>query len=150
VSVLHLASLWQMAAARDEAIQHLSVLVADPSERLALADKHDVGAWVVPALAELVHRAAPIRADDVGRIGLARMLKVVELREQRLAGSGTDGEWTHDTPYPLVGGFQNRRKSNISHLIGPPSSSQMLAQPMAKLAVSQFFTEEEIKAAFGL
>jgi hypothetical protein len=83
LSALHLATMWQIVETREDAISILGTLEVSPSEKLTLADRYDVPAWVAPALLELVNREPPLSEEEVVSIGLTRALIAVGLRERR-------------------------------------------------------------------
>jgi hypothetical protein len=83
LSVLHLASMWDMGALREKAISQLTGLVVDAGEKIQLAERYDIPEWVLTALTDLVNRTPPIDEADVASLGLVRALKAVALREER-------------------------------------------------------------------
>jgi hypothetical protein len=79
--------MWQIPRLRDEAIERLTDLLndTDAAEMLLLGERYDVPQWCLTALCALVNRKEQPTIADVERLGIERILKVVGLREERLA-----------------------------------------------------------------
>jgi hypothetical protein len=85
-SVLKLASAWEFPALRDAAIEQLSkVKELDLIEKLIIAVRFHIDAWVVDTLNALAKRDAPIGIADAERllpvVGLEYVLKIGQVRE---------------------------------------------------------------------
>ncbi|KAL6308507.1 hypothetical protein BKA93DRAFT_762800 [Sparassis latifolia] len=83
ISVLKLADMWHLAHARDIAIAHLTRTLStqDPVQQLALAQRHGIDAWLLPALNALARRPSPLCARDAAVIGWECALKLAAVRE---------------------------------------------------------------------
>jgi hypothetical protein len=71
--VLKLATAWEMADARADAIDHLAQLVSeasDPILRIILSRRFGVFEWFVPAVNVLARRASPVGVADVQRLSV--------------------------------------------------------------------------------
>ena len=87
ISVLKLTAMWQFTKLRRVAIDKLTPLLkaADiPVRWLGLARQYDVHEWLFDALYALVHRRETLRLDEVEPLGIATVMKIVEIREEYL------------------------------------------------------------------
>lgn len=83
-SVLKLSTRWCIASIRELAIIRLQSLLAEkPLERLFLARKYGVNAWVARALRDLVERDNALDDDDVASLELGDIVRIAREREAR-------------------------------------------------------------------
>ncbi|TFK74666.1 hypothetical protein BDN72DRAFT_671661 [Pluteus cervinus] len=90
VSVLKLATMWEINSLRNLAIMELEDLTKkkDPAFRLMLSRRYKVHQWFIPAASELVRRAAPIDYGEAEEIGFDVALKLAAIRERFLRVEG--------------------------------------------------------------
>lgn len=81
MSVLRLATLWQLAGARALAIERLSEMDVNSVEKIVLSQTYDIPEWMGSSLQELASRANAIAMEDAQKIGLTATYRVFELRE---------------------------------------------------------------------
>ncbi|KAJ3508820.1 hypothetical protein NLJ89_g5545 [Agrocybe chaxingu] len=84
LSVLELATKWDMARLRTLAITRLTSTLSewDAHKQIVLGQKYEHKPWVVSGYTILMRRANPMGVEDVERIGLADTLKISALRER--------------------------------------------------------------------
>jgi hypothetical protein len=137
--------MWQMVETREDAISILGTLKMSPSEKLALADRYDVPAWVAPALLELVNREPPLSEEEVVSIGLTRAFIAVGLRERR--HKSTLLKMAHCEKCDLMGRLE-------VHASLPCSCRNPLrtlhAPELTSAAIFVDCTEADVLSAFGL
>jgi hypothetical protein len=85
-SVLRLSTAWEFPAVRQVAITHLSkIQQLDPVEKLIIAVRFHVDAWLVDTLNQLARRDAPLSINDTERlipvVGLEYVTKIAQVRE---------------------------------------------------------------------
>ncbi|KAG8923895.1 hypothetical protein FRC00_005726 [Tulasnella sp. 408] len=80
-SAYRLAKMWDFEHLRDYIFKHLDTTITDPFERIQVADALGFEQWVIPAMAQLCNREAPLTAVDGARLGLYRFAEVCRLRE---------------------------------------------------------------------
>ncbi|KDQ28309.1 hypothetical protein PLEOSDRAFT_1014302, partial [Pleurotus ostreatus PC15] len=81
LAVLKQSTRWEMDRIRNDAIETIPSLVADPAQLLGLAIDYNVEAWFIPAMNKLVQRAEPISTADLAHIGIECALKIAAIRE---------------------------------------------------------------------
>ncbi|KAL4266105.1 BTB domain-containing protein [Pleurotus pulmonarius] len=81
LAVLKQSGRWEMDRIRNDAIETIPTLVADPAQWLGLAIDYDVEAWFIPAMNKLVQRAEPVSMVDLSHIGIECALKIAAIRE---------------------------------------------------------------------
>jgi len=87
-----------MEKIRQRAITELENFgVPDPVEKIILAVKHSVPAWLEPAYVELCQRGEPIRSEEAERLGLSIAMKLARAREYV-----RDPVWVHQNPAPAA------------------------------------------------
>jgi hypothetical protein len=67
-SVLKLSTIWGFHAVREKAVQGLSLLSLEPIDKLILAKKYHVDAWLVPVLQVLARREESLSLDEARRL----------------------------------------------------------------------------------
>jgi hypothetical protein len=82
IGVLHLASQWSFARARDDAIDALDQRVDAPEQRVLLARNYTISGWQAQALLDLACREEPMGVSDVDILGITTVLKLASLRER--------------------------------------------------------------------
>lgn len=86
---LHLATMWSFDSVRSYIIaqmdKHSGKKELPPVERIEMAIKCDVKAWLLPAYEELCTREEFLSADEANRLGLARSLAICKIRETKKA-----------------------------------------------------------------
>ncbi|KAG5219781.1 atp-dependent helicase [Salix suchowensis] len=81
LAVLKQSTRWEMDRIRNDAIETIPTLVADPAQWLGLAIDYNVEAWFIPAMNKLVQRAEPLSTADLAHIGIECVLKIAAIRE---------------------------------------------------------------------
>jgi hypothetical protein len=83
ISVLKLSTMWLFQDIRAKAIKALGSLTLsmDLIDKIVIARKFAVSAWLVPSLHALVQREKPLDLSEGNRLGLEWALKVAEVRE---------------------------------------------------------------------
>ena len=83
---MKLAVMWSFGDLRRVAIDNLTPLLrnGNPVRWLLLARQYDVHEWLFDALYALVHRRETLRLDEVEPLGIATVMKIVEIREEYL------------------------------------------------------------------
>ncbi|VDB91212.1 unnamed protein product [Peniophora sp. CBMAI 1063] len=88
-AVLKVAHMWDCSAIRTLAADRLDRELGDPScavkafDRLIVARKYTIEAWVKPALASLVERSAPLDAEEIEQMLPEDVAYVAAKREDR-------------------------------------------------------------------
>ncbi|KAF8824227.1 hypothetical protein HHX47_DHR8000198 [Lentinula edodes] len=82
VSILKLATKWDMSTARACAIEKIAEYDGIPAKKIRLARDYRVPRYFIPSLVQLIGRSNPLTADDYKDIGVECALKVVSLRER--------------------------------------------------------------------
>ncbi|KAJ3929324.1 MAG: hypothetical protein NXY57DRAFT_900316 [Lentinula lateritia] len=82
VSILKLATKWDMSTARTCAIEKIAEHDGIPAKKIRLARDYRVPRYFIPSLVQLIGRSNPLTADDYKDIGVECALKVVSLRER--------------------------------------------------------------------
>ncbi|KAJ3891484.1 hypothetical protein GG344DRAFT_65409 [Lentinula edodes] len=82
VSILKLATKWDMSTARACAIEKIAEYDGIPATKIRLARDYRVPRYFIPSLVQLIGRSNPLTADDYKDIGVECALKVVSLRER--------------------------------------------------------------------
>ncbi|KAJ8503539.1 hypothetical protein ONZ45_g10775 [Pleurotus djamor] len=127
-SVLKLASLWDMANIRKDAIHNLDSLILNPAEKVGIAIDYDIEAWLVPSLNALVQREQPISPADLSFIGIDCALKIAAIREacQRSGSTcyycSSNGTMSLQTQRGSVSvDCRSRIETDLSNILNPPS-----------------------------
>ncbi|KAJ3739171.1 hypothetical protein DFH05DRAFT_1453874 [Lentinula detonsa] len=82
-SVLKLADMWCMDVVKEHAIATMNrISKVDPLDKVVVARKYGVDSWLVPSFNALLRRSKPWDEQDVERLGLSTVLKLVELRDR--------------------------------------------------------------------
>ncbi|KAJ7509740.1 hypothetical protein B0H11DRAFT_1659872, partial [Mycena galericulata] len=81
ISVLKLSTLWYFLEARDLAIQQLTNQVTDSVERILLARKYEVSAWLRIGYTDLARREEGISLVDAEKIGWKTTVQLYHSRE---------------------------------------------------------------------
>src|ERR1700722_591921 len=81
ISVLKLSTMWQFDKIRQFAIEQMSERQLDVLEKVGLARDHRVKEWLLPALNAYTRLGRPMGIEDVNRLGLDLVLKIVNIRE---------------------------------------------------------------------
>jgi len=96
--LLSISTRFKMEKIRQRAITELENFgVPDPVEKIILAVKHSVPAWLEPAHVELCQRGEPIRSEEAERLGLSIAMKLARAREYV-----RDPVWVHQNPAPAA------------------------------------------------
>lgn len=83
MSVLKLASKWMMLDLRDMAIRNITpAKEATSIDKIILARKYGISAWLRAGYLELVERPENLSVDDALELGLDSALKICRTREQ--------------------------------------------------------------------
>jgi hypothetical protein len=94
MSILKLASLWDIPLIRDAAISALSTTQVEPFEKLILAHQYGVTAWMLPSLNELVQRKQPLTIQEAVKLSSVTsweyVLKIGYVRENFDSASFVD------------------------------------------------------------
>jgi len=80
-SVLKLSTMWQFQKIRATAIKTMEGQSMDLIDKIVIARRFDVSAWLVPTLNTLIQREKPIDLSEGDRLGMEWVLKVAEIRE---------------------------------------------------------------------
>jgi hypothetical protein len=80
-SVLHLSTMWRFQKIRSRAINAMGSISMDLVDKIVIARKYDVSAWLVSALSALVQREKSVDFSEGNKLGLDWVLKVAELRD---------------------------------------------------------------------
>src|ERR1700722_1566935 len=78
--------MWQFDKIRGYAIEKMSEIEIDLVEKICLARNYHVTEWLLPSFNAYAQRGQPIAIEDVSRLGLDSILKIVEVRENTLVG----------------------------------------------------------------
>ncbi|THV06157.1 hypothetical protein K435DRAFT_743906 [Dendrothele bispora CBS 962.96] len=82
LSILKLATLWDMPKIRERAIMHMAPLLSqDPVQKIEIAREYDIDDWMLPALNQLVQRDQPLTVDEGERLGMEYTTKLASIRE---------------------------------------------------------------------
>lgn len=73
--------MWQFRRIRETAIKTMASVSMDLVDKIVIARRFDISAWLIPALNELVQREKPVDFLEGNRLGMEWVLKVAELRE---------------------------------------------------------------------
>jgi hypothetical protein len=76
--------MWEFDRIRKISIARISKLPVDVVEKIAIARKYHVTEWLIPSLNEYAKLDRPISSEDVDRLGLEYLLKIVEARQSKL------------------------------------------------------------------
>ncbi|CAA7260395.1 unnamed protein product [Cyclocybe aegerita] len=84
LSVLELATKWEMARLRTLAITKLTLnlSILDAHQQIILGRKYEHNPWLASGYTALMRRANPMGVEDVEKIGVADTLKISALRER--------------------------------------------------------------------
>ncbi|KAJ3786079.1 hypothetical protein GGU10DRAFT_332601 [Lentinula aff. detonsa] len=82
-SVLKLADMWCMDVVKEHALATMNQIPkVDPIDKVVVARKYGVDSWLAPSFDALLRRSQPWDEQDVERLGLSTVLKLVELRDR--------------------------------------------------------------------
>ncbi|KAJ3985146.1 hypothetical protein F5890DRAFT_1197776 [Lentinula detonsa] len=82
-SVLKLADMWCMDVVKEHAIATMDQISnVDPIDKVVVGRKYGINSWLVPSFDALLRRSQPWDEQDVERLGLSTVLKLVELRDR--------------------------------------------------------------------
>lgn len=84
-----------MGKVRQRAITELGTFQIDPIDKIIIAVKNGVPAWLEPAYVELCQREEPIRGEEAEKLGLHTAMKLACAREYV-----RDPVWVHKNPAP--------------------------------------------------
>ena len=85
ILALDLASHWEFPNVRNQCITLLEKKSIAPAEKLALAQRFDIVAWLESEVTRLVLRDEPLSVDEANEIGIGMATRIAILREKRLA-----------------------------------------------------------------
>ncbi|KAF5349904.1 hypothetical protein D9757_013622 [Collybiopsis confluens] len=94
VSVLGLATKWDMAAVRSTAIDKISSM-RNPAKKIALARQYHVSKLFIPCLVELIGRSEPLTLTELTDLGAECALKIISTRERCY----DTNNWGYDTSF---------------------------------------------------
>jgi hypothetical protein len=80
-SILKLSTMWEFDEIRKIAIANLEELPIDVVETIVMARDYHITAWFIPSLNKYAKLDRPISVEDMDRLGLEYILKVVEARQ---------------------------------------------------------------------
>ncbi|KZV85853.1 hypothetical protein EXIGLDRAFT_725480 [Exidia glandulosa HHB12029] len=80
-SVLSLASMWECENIRALAIREMEGLCG-PVQKISLARRFDISAWLLPAYAALTTRAAPLCVEEGEMLGVETTIRLAQARER--------------------------------------------------------------------
>jgi len=81
ISILKLATLWDMPRIRERAIRHMVPIMTDPVRKIEIAREYDIDDWMLPALNQLVQRDQALTMEEGERLGMEYTLKLASIRE---------------------------------------------------------------------
>ncbi|KAK7472353.1 hypothetical protein VKT23_000470 [Stygiomarasmius scandens] len=81
ISILKLATLWDMPRIRERAIRHMAPIMTDPVQKIEIAREYDIDDWMLPALNQLVQRDHALTMEEGERLGMEYTLKLASIRE---------------------------------------------------------------------
>ena len=84
MSVLKLATMWEFQKIRATAITKIERMPLDLVDKLVIAQKFDISAWVMPTLVELSHRKEMVSFSEANQLGMKWVLELAKLREAKL------------------------------------------------------------------
>jgi len=95
IHLLSISTRFKMEKIRQRAITELeeNFGIPDPVEKIIVAVKNNVPAWLEPAYVELCQRKEPIRSEEAERLGLSIAMKLARAREYV-----RDPVWVHHNP----------------------------------------------------
>ncbi|KAJ3861451.1 hypothetical protein EV359DRAFT_84310 [Lentinula novae-zelandiae] len=91
ISILKLATKWDMSASRACSIENIAGFDGIPAQKIRLAREYHVPRYFIPCLVQLIGRSEPLTADECRDIGMECALKIVSLRERYYDPSRNDG-----------------------------------------------------------
>jgi hypothetical protein len=94
-SVLKLSNMWQFHKIRATAIKKMEDLSMDLVDKIVVARRFDISAWLVPTLNALIQREKPIDFSEGTRLGMEWTLKVAEIRESDARDASQERTCTH-------------------------------------------------------
>jgi hypothetical protein len=90
--------MWQFKNIRTIAINTIGNVSMDLVDKIVIARKFDVSAWLVPALNQLVQREKSIDFLEGNKLGMDWVLKVAELRDGDIRAVRTCQHCNHTGP----------------------------------------------------
>ena len=98
-SVLKLATMWQFQKIRATAIKNLENML-DLVDKVIIAQRFDISAWLVPTLNALVQREEMINLSEANRLGMDWVLKLAKVREMGVTPQHRTCKHCHHTGPP--------------------------------------------------
>jgi hypothetical protein len=83
-SIHKLSAMWEFNEIHNISIEHMFKMSMDVVEKIVIARDYNVKKWFIPSLNEYARLDRPISADDVDRLGLGCLLKIVDARQNGL------------------------------------------------------------------
>ena len=82
--MLKLATMWEFQKIRATAIIKIGGMSLNLVDKLVIAQKFDISAWVKPTLAELARRKEMVSFSEANQLGMKWVLELAKLREAKL------------------------------------------------------------------
>ena len=82
--MLKLATMWEFQKIRATAITKIERMQLNLVDKLVIAQKFDIPAWVTPTLVELAHRKEMVSFSEANQLGMKWVLELAKLREAKL------------------------------------------------------------------
>lgn len=73
--------MWEFENVRSLAIREMEALCG-PVQKIVLARRFDISAWLLPAYTALTTRAAPLCADEGEMLGIETTIRLAQARER--------------------------------------------------------------------
>ena len=134
-----------MEKVHKRAVKELGDMGLDPVDRIVLAAKHNVPAWLNPAYVELCTREDPLREEEVQRLGLITTWKLMCAREKIRASTQAQkppagyrcGSCSRDAPSPQY--CPSCGNYSVVPREDPSTASQGMDVTLAKQVVGEIF-----------
>ena len=91
-AILDLSTRWGFTSIRDLAIRCICIRPVDPLKKLLLARKHNIDAWIQPALCELCTRLQPLSLEEARLMEFEDVILVGSVRQTARSSTLTVGE----------------------------------------------------------
>ena len=128
ISLISIASRFFFESIRDDALGALCAMRLDPVERITLARKYDIDAWLIPAYCDLCQQENFITLEDASKIGLPGTVKLAVLRERVRQGVWAVGQWRPaaliSTKEPGVAEEESYERRQVRRLVDEAFPSQ--------------------------
>lgn len=131
ISVLKLSTLWYFLDARELAIQQLNGQSMGSVERILLARKYAVSAWLRTGYTDLARREEGISLEDAEKIGWETAVRLYQVRETAIKSYSYS-----QSPRPMQTGFGGHSYYLQDQYATPP------IQPSR-------FEQADVEGAFG-